>query len=47
MPQTPAGLQVFAPVLEAKGSMFSARRRLKVEGEGVASPLEERDLYNK
>lgn len=46
MPETPAGLQVFAPVLEAKGSMFSARRRLKVEGEGVASPLEERDLYN-
>ncbi|MBM3757020.1 MAG: DUF4188 domain-containing protein [Acidobacteria bacterium] len=46
MLETPAGLQVFAPVLEAKGSMFSARRRLKVEGEGAASPLEERDLYN-
>ena len=38
----PLGLSQFAPVIQAQGSMFSARRRLKVEGEpGLPAPVPE------
>ena len=42
----PLGLSQFAPVTEARGSMFSARRRLGFEHPSdVGSPLPEEDLY--
>jgi hypothetical protein len=42
----PVGLSHFAPVQQARGSMFSARRRLGFAEEAdVRSPLEEDDLY--
>ena len=38
----PLGLSKFAPVVPAKGAMFSARRRLGVEGDAkIASPVED------
>lgn len=42
----PIGLSSFAPVVPARGGMFSARRRLNMSGEAkVAAPLSESDLY--
>ncbi len=40
LPQPP-GLGAFAPVVTPKGGMFSARRRLRLEGEGPAPPVSE------
>jgi hypothetical protein len=45
----PLGLSAFAPVEPARGSMFSARRRLKLgepEREPVAAPYAESDIYD-
>jgi hypothetical protein len=41
------GFQAFAPVVEARGPMFSARTRLRVDGETPAQPtgVGERELY--
>ena len=47
-PGKPLGLTAFAPVEPARGSMFSARRRLRLEepeAEPVAAPYAESDLY--
>jgi hypothetical protein len=42
----PLGLSGFAQVIPARGTMFSARRRLKISGEAEqAAPLSETDLY--
>jgi Domain of unknown function (DUF4188) len=42
----PTGLLAFAPAQQARGAMFSARRRLRVAGAELASPaLSERELY--
>jgi hypothetical protein len=44
----PIGLTAFAPVEPARGSMFSARRRLKLdepEREPAAAPYAESDIY--
>jgi Monooxygenase af470-like len=44
----PLGLTAFAPVEPARGSMFSARKRLRLddaEAEPVAAPYAESDLY--
>jgi hypothetical protein len=42
----PTGLLTFAPAHEAKGAMFSARRRLRVRGEEIAPPgLTEDEFY--
>jgi hypothetical protein len=42
----PLGLSVFAPVVPARGAMFSARRRLNITGEAnTAAPLSEGELY--
>jgi hypothetical protein len=42
----PTGLLAFAPAQEARGAMFSARRRLRVAGKELAPPaLSERELY--
>jgi hypothetical protein len=42
----PTGLLSFAPRTEARGAMFSARRRLRVAGEELAPPaLSEQELY--
>jgi hypothetical protein len=42
----PVGLSRFAPTQEARGSMFSARRRLGYEEESqLKSPIEEQELY--
>jgi hypothetical protein len=43
----PVGLQTFAPVVPAKGPMFSARKRLGLANEAPAQPagVAERDLY--
>jgi hypothetical protein len=42
----PVGLMQFAPVLEARGAMFSARKRLRLEGESVvAAPVSEEEFY--
>jgi Domain of unknown function (DUF4188) len=38
------GLSAFAPTLPAKGAMFSARKRLKLEGETPAPILTEEEL---
>lgn len=44
----PIGLLRFAPVVPARGGMFSSRRRLGLEGEApVAAPLSEEELYGK
>ncbi len=43
---SPVGLARFAPVLEARGTMFSARRRLKLEGEPeLKEPVSEEEYY--
>ncbi len=40
------GFSVFAPVVPARASMFSARRRLNISGESALdSPLSEEELY--
>jgi hypothetical protein len=42
----PAGLLSFAPAQEARGAMFSARRRLRMAGDEMAPPvLSEEELY--
>lgn len=42
----PVGFSVFAPVVPARGGMFSARRRMNMSGEANAeAPLSESDLY--
>jgi hypothetical protein len=42
----PIGFSAFAPVVPARGGMFSARRRLNLGGESqTAAPLGENDLY--
>lgn len=42
----PLGLLRFAPVVSARGAMFSARKRLKVSGEStVSAPVVEDELY--
>jgi len=42
----PTGLLAVAPAEEARGAMFSARRRLRVAGQELAPPpLTEADLY--
>ena len=48
--EKPLGFTAFAPVEPARGSLFSARRRLKLdepapEGEAPAAPYAESDLY--
>ena len=44
----PIGMLRFAPVVPARGGMFSSRRRLGLAGEGqVASPLAEEEIYGK
>jgi len=43
---TPVGFKAFAPVKPARGSMFSARRRLGLEGEAsITAPLLEQQIY--
>jgi hypothetical protein len=45
----PLGLTAFAPVEPARGSMFSARKRLKLdapEREPVDAPYAEADIYS-
>lgn len=43
----PIGMARFAPTELARGGMFSARRRIGMAGEPIASaPLSEQDLYN-
>jgi hypothetical protein len=42
----PTGLLSFAPATEARGAMFSARRRLRVAGDELAPPaLSEQEFY--
>jgi hypothetical protein len=43
----PVGLKAFAPAVPARGPMFSARTRLRLEGEPPAQPsgAGEGDLY--
>jgi hypothetical protein len=42
----PVGMMQFAPVVPAKGRMFSARHRINRDGEMVSpSPLSEREIY--
>ena len=44
--ERPTGLLAFAPATEARGAMFSARRRLRLAGEELAPPaLSEQELY--
>ena len=44
--EVPLGFSVFAPVVPARGGMFSARRRLNMSDEPkMAAPLSENDLY--
>jgi hypothetical protein len=42
---TPIGLAAFAPTGEARGQMFSSRRRAGVAGEPAAPVLSEAELY--
>lgn len=43
---TPIGFTAFAPVKAARGGMFSARRRLGMEGEAsIDAPLLEQQIY--
>ena len=47
-PGKPLGLTAFAPIEQARGSMFSARKRLRreePEAEPVAAPYAESDIY--
>jgi hypothetical protein len=42
----PTGFSAFAPAADAKGSLFSARRRMRMAGDGgTPAPVSERDLY--
>jgi hypothetical protein len=43
----PIGFQAFAPSVSARGSAFSARRRLGMAGDGPTQPegMQERDIY--
>jgi Monooxygenase af470-like len=41
----PPGLAQFAPVTPAHGPMFSARTRLRLEGEPLPAPTSETDAY--
>lgn len=41
----PVGLMKFAPVVPARGSMFSARRRLKLRGDEAAPPAVPEEAY--
>jgi hypothetical protein len=42
----PTGFSAFAPAADAKGSLFSARRRMRMAGDGGSpAPVSERDLY--
>ena len=42
----PLGLSAFAPVVPARGGMFSARRRLNMSGESTTSaPISESEYY--
>jgi len=46
--EKPIGMTAFAPVEPARGSLFSARKRLRLddaEAETVAAPYAESDLY--
>ena len=45
----PTGMMKFAPLETARGSVFSARKRLKMEsaGEPSPAPITETDLYGK
>ena len=46
--EKPIGMTAFAPVQPARGSLFSARKRLRLEdaeAEPVAAPYAESDLY--
>lgn len=41
------GLARFAPTIIARGSMFSARRRLNLDGEAAGAPaVDEREIYD-
>src|SRR2546426_443145 len=43
----PIGLTAFAPVVPARGAMFSARRRMDMAGEPASvAPLSETELYD-
>ena len=43
---SPVGLMAFAPVVPARGRMFSARTRMNVDGQAATpAPLSENDLY--
>jgi len=42
----PLGFSAFAPVVPARGGMFSARRRLNMSGESTAAaPISEGEFY--
>lgn len=43
----PVGLQTFAPTQPARGSAFSARKRLHIAGDAPAVPegMQEREMY--
>ena len=41
----PTGFSAFAPAADAKGSLFSARRRMRMAGDTEGAPVSERDLY--
>lgn len=44
--EAPVGFMHFAPIQPARGSMFSARRRLRLEGESrEAAPVTEEEFY--
>lgn len=43
----PVGLGAFAPRVAARGAMFSARRRMGMDGDPGASPMPESDLYGR
>jgi hypothetical protein len=45
MTEAPTGLQKAMPPIEARGSMFSARRRLGLPGSEPSHPTPESDLY--
>lgn len=43
---TPVGFTAFAPLIPARGGMFSARNRVGREGEAsIAAPYDERQIY--
>jgi hypothetical protein len=41
----PTGFAGFAPVVDARGSLFSARRRLRLAGHETTPPVSEQTLY--